>query len=279
MDQIRVACIQNNASNIVQDNINTCNRLIRSAASDGAQLIATPEYFSGVEFVNNLVQPAAFEINEHPVIEVYQSLAYELSITLLLGSVGVLSKDGKILNQSILIDASGQVIKHYDKIHLFDVNLENVKAFKESATIDAGNSASLIESGELRLGMSVCYDLRFPQLYRQLAQAGANILSVPAAFTKKTGEAHWHVLLRARAIENACYVIAPNQFGNAVGGGPSYGHSLIIDPWGKVLADAGEEEGYIVADINLAYTDICRKRIPSLENEKNFKLVYSRTDS
>ena len=267
---IRVACIQNNASSSVENNIQKCTTLVRAAAAEGAQLITTPEYFSGLKFDQGKPLPAAFKQKNHPVIDVFIQLAQELNVSLLLGSVGVVSDRNKIYNRSILINNKGRIIKHYDKIHMFDVNLGDGELIQESATIEAGNSATLAHLHDLTIGMSICYDLRFPHLYRQLAQSGANVLAVPAAFTKKTGQAHWHILNRARAIENACFVIAPCQYGRVEGGGYNYGHSLIVNPWGEILADAGDAESYIVADIDPDLAAQCRRRIPSLQNECAF---------
>lgn len=266
----RVACIQNNASADVEENIRACTALIREAARQGAGLICTPEYFSGLRVEGARMIPASFPADRHPVIMAYSKLASELKVNLLLGSVGITAGDGKVFNRTIVLDPEGAIVAEYDKIHMFDVDLGDDKVYQESATIDPGQHARLAKVGGLTLGLSICYDLRFAHLYRRLAKAGANVLTVPAAFTHKTGEAHWHVLNRARAIENACYVIAPCQFGSIEGGGRNYGHSLIIDPWGVILADGGECEGVIVADIDVEKVASCRRRIPSLQNDREF---------
>jgi predicted amidohydrolase len=193
-------------------------------------------------------------------------------VWLLLGSIGVTVADGKIANRSYVIDADGGIAARYDKIHLFDVDLGPGEVHKESATISPGSEAVVAATPWGNLGLSVCYDLRFPDLYQALARAGASMLAVPAGFTRLTGKAHWHVLLRARAIETGSYVIAPCQNGTLVGGATCYGHSLIVDPWGEVLADGGEEEGIVVADIEPAKSAEARRRIPALANDRDFTL-------
>ena len=269
---ITVACIQNNASSDLEHNIKVCSDLIREAANQGASFITTPECFAGFESIDALLSPIAFSEHQHPVIKTFAALAKELAVDLLLGSVGIKLNNGRLQNRSLLINAQGKIIAQYNKIHLFDVDLGEGKVFTESATIDAGNAAVIVPLGAMTLGMSICYDLCFPHLYRSLAQAGANVLCVPAAFTQKTGRAHWHILNRARAIENTCFVIAANQTGPTPGGGASFGHSLIIDPWGEILADAGEDQGIITASIDLDYAAECQRRIPSMHKQTPFSL-------
>ncbi|MGI9513352.1 MAG: carbon-nitrogen hydrolase family protein, partial [Anderseniella sp.] len=193
--------------------------------------------------------------------------ARKLGVWFLLGSIGVQNTDGRISNRSYMISPEGEVTARYDKIHMFDVDLE-AGSYRESATISPGDRAIVADTPWARIGLSICYDLRFASLYRQLAKAGAQVLATPAAFTKVTGKAHWHVLQRARAIENGCFVIAPCQYGKISGGGECFGHSLIIDPWGEVLADAGEGEGYIVATLDLARVEAARTRIPALQHDR-----------
>jgi deaminated glutathione amidase len=227
-----IACVQNSAVAEVDRNIAITSRLTRAAIERGAQIVCLPEYFSGVELKGGLLHPAAFEEKRHPVLQAFCDLAREGRAWLLLGSLGVLAGDGRIFNRGYLIDPAGAVAARYDKIHLFDVELTRGAPLLESATIAPGDRAIVADTGFCRMGLSICYDLRFPHLYRRLAQAGADVLAVPAAFTKMTGEAHWHVLNRARAIENGCYVVAPCQYGVLPGGAACFGHSLIVDPWG-----------------------------------------------
>jgi len=262
-----VACVQNCATPDVQQNMETCLRLSAAAAADGAQLIATPEYFSGLETRDGLFLPAAYPEAGHPVLPAFAEAARKLGVWFLLGSVGVQNSDGRVSNRSYLINSDGEVAARYDKIHMFDVDLEG-GSYRESATISPGDLAIVSDTPWTRIGLSICYDLRFAALYRKLAKMGAEVLATPAAFTKVTGEAHWHVLQRARAIENGCFVIAPCQYGKISGGGECYGHSLIIDPWGEVLADAGDGEGYIVATLDLARVEAARARIPALQHDR-----------
>ncbi len=271
--RVRVACVQNNAVPSIDENIRVCSAMIRKAAAQGAELICMPEHFCSLRAEGMRVLPAAFGMENHPVITAFSSLAVELSVNMLLGSIGVQTEDGRILNRSVVLDKRGQIVSYYDKIHLFDVDLGEGKVFQESATIAPGNQAIVGRLGQMTLGLSICYDLRFPQLYRDLALAGANILTVPAAFTHRTGKAHWHILLRARAIENGCYVVAPGQCGRVQGGGRNFGHSLIVGPWGKILSEADDEEGYLVAEIDLDKTTKCRRRIPSLQHGRDYSLA------
>ncbi len=265
------ACVQNCATPDVQQNIETSLRLSTAAAEAGAQLIATPEYFSGLETRGGLFLPGAYPEAEHPVLPAFADAARRLGVWFLLGSVGVQNTDGRISNRSYVISPEGDLVAHYDKIHMFDVNLEG-GSYRESATISPGDQAVVADTPWAPIGLSICYDLRFASLYRKLAKAGAQVLATPAAFTRVTGEAHWHVLQRARAIETGCFVIAPCQYGKISGGGECYGHSLIIDPWGEVLADAGDGEGYIVAELDMARVEAARTRIPALEHDRPIHL-------
>ncbi len=248
----KLACVQNCAVAEVERNIEMPGRLTREAIGQGARIVCLPEYFSGVALKGGLLHPAAFAENRHPVLQAFADLARERRAWLLLGSLGVLAGDGRIFNRGYLLDPAGGVAARYDKIHMFDVELTAGAPLRESATIAPGDCAVLADTGLCRMGLTICYDLRFPHLYRRLAQAGAEVLAVPAAFTKVTGEAHWHVLNRARAIENGCYVVAPCQYGTLPGGADCFGHSLIVDPWGRVLADGGDGEGIVLAEIDPA---------------------------
>ena len=266
----KLACVQNSAVAEVVRNIEIAGRLTREALDQGAQIVCLPEYFSGVELRGGLLHPAAFEERGHPVLQAFTDLARTRRAWLLLGSLGVLAGDGRIFNRGYLLDPAGTVAARYDKIHMFDVELTAGAPLRESATIAPGDCAVVADTGLIRMGLSICYDLRFPHLFRQLAQAGATLLAVPAAFTKVTGEAHWHVLNRARAIENGCYVAAPCQYGTLPGGAACFGHSLIIDPWGRILADGGEGEGIIVHEIDPAQVASARARIPALTHDRPF---------
>ena len=229
-----------------------------------------PEYFSGVRTEGHRVVPTAFRESEHPAIPALAAAAKELGLWVLLGSLGIVRADGRIDNRAYLIDPAGRIAARYDKIHLFDVDLEAGKEYRESATIAPGSVAVVADTPWGGLGLSICYDLRFPQLYRRLAHEGATMLAVPAGFTRLTGKAHWHVLCRARAIENGAYVIAPCQNGTLEGGAECFGHSLIVDPWGEILADGGEEEGVVIAEIDPAKVTEARRRIPALTHDRDF---------
>lgn len=270
MSVFKAACIQNSATPDAAADIATTRRLTRAAAAAGAELICLPEYFCGLETVDGLLKPAAFAEADHPALTAFAEEARRLACWILLGSLGVRTPDGRVNNRSYLLDPAGRIVARYDKIHLFDVDLGPGKVYRESATIAAGDAAVVAATPWGGLGLSICYDLRFAALYRSLARAGAVLLAVPAAFTRLTGEAHWHVLNRARAIETGSYVIAPCQYGTIAGGGECYGHSLIVDPWGSVLAEGGEEEGFVVADIDPAAVEAARRRIPALSHDRPF---------
>ena len=269
-ETFRAACIQFSARPEIETNLEKSLELMRQAAAQGAKLVALPEYFSGVSTEGYRVLPVAFREGEHPAIPAFVTAARELGIWILLGSLGIVRNDGRIANRAYVLDPSGSIAALYDKIHLFDVDLEAGKEYRESATIAPGSAAVVADTPWGGLGLSICYDLRFPQLYRRLAHDGATMLAVPAGFTKLTGEAHWHVLCRARAIENGAYVIAPCQNGTLRGGAECFGHSLIVDPWGKVLADGGEDEGIVIAEIDPEAVTRARKRIPALTHDRAF---------
>jgi len=276
MRTLKVACIQNCATADVDRNIDVCLKLTREAASAGARLIALPEYFSGLRTEGPRIIPVAFRETEHPVIPAFAAAARNLDVTILLGSVAVVAPDRRIFNRSCLIDRQGRIAARYDKIHMFDVDLAEGQTVRESATIAPGSEAVVAGAEGATLGLSICYDLRFAQLYRALAQAGADVMAIPAAFMKLTGQSHWHVLNRARAIENGAFVIAPCQYGTLEGGAECYGHSLIVDPWGRVLADGGEDQGVVTADIDLDEVAAARRRIPSLRHDRPFHLAQAR---
>jgi deaminated glutathione amidase len=272
---LTIALVQNRATADFAVNLDRCLSFAAEGARDGARFIALPEYFSGLRSDGPRIHPVAFPESEHPAIPAFAELARRNGATVLLGSLGVLAADGRIFNRAYLLDPQGKVSGRYDKIHLFDIDMPDGTPVRESATIAPGSNAVLTKVAGVSIGLSICYDLRFPLLYRTLAQAGAEILTVPAAFTKATGEAHWHVLNRARAIENGCFVVSPCQWGELPGGALSYGHSLIVDPWGRVVVDGGEGEGVFTATIDLDLVAATRARIPSLQHDRNFTLEGS----
>ena len=268
--RFRVACVQNCAGVETAANLEDCAELVRGAAAEGARLICLPEYFTGLDLKGELLLPEAFLEDAHPALPLFGELARELEAWLLLGSLAIEAGPQRVFNRSYLLDPQGAVVARYDKVHLFDVDLAGGESYRESATIAPGDAAVTAELPWGRVGLSVCYDLRFAQLYRALAQAGAAFLTVPAAFTKTTGEAHWHVLLRARAIETGCYVFAPCQYGVHAGDRATYGHSLIVDPWGRVIADGGEDRGFVTAEVDPAEVAKARRMIPALQHDRPF---------
>ena len=264
------ACVQSTATPDVEADIRVLTDFIRAAAAKGARFVATPEYCAGLDTRDGKMFPVTFAEAEHPVLPAMQGLAKDLKLWLLIGSIGVRAADGRIFNRSFMLSPAGAIAARYDKIHLFDIDLGEGRAYHESATIAAGRNAVIAPCAEGLIGLSICYDIRFPHLYRAYAQEGADMFAAPAAFTRVTGEAHWHVLQRARAIENGAYVIAPGQCGTLSGGAECYGHSLIVDPWGRVLADGGTEPGIVTAEIDLLQVAETRRRIPSLLHDKPY---------
>lgn len=271
MTEFRVACVQNTAGRDIQANVAWVCAAIDEAAEGGATLIALPETVGLIEPVNEQIPAATYSEEDDIGLAAFRAKAREHEVTLLVGSQLIL-EDGKIFNRSFLLDPDGEIRARYDKLHMFDIELANGEAYLESDAITPGNRAVLVETPLGKIGLSVCYDLRFSAMYRVLAQAGAEIITIPAAFTQTTGKAHWHTLVRARAIEAGCYVIAPNQCGHHCDKRYSYGHSLIVDPWGEVLADGGAEPGVIFADIDIERVARTRSRIPNLKNEREFTL-------
>jgi predicted amidohydrolase len=268
--RFRAAAVQMRSGLSVAGNVAEATRLIRAAAAAGAAYVLTPEMTTLLDR-DRVRLLAAIETEERdPSLPRFRALAAELGIHLHIGSMAIRLADGGVANRSFLIGPDGQILARYDKIHMFDVDLAGGESYRESAVYRAGASAAVADLPWARLGLSVCYDVRFPDLYRALARAGAALIAIPAAFTKTTGEAHWHVLVRARAIETGSYVVAAAQGGHHEDGRDTYGHSLIVDPWGKVLAEGGTDPEVIVADIDPEESAVARRRIPALANEKPF---------
>jgi predicted amidohydrolase len=269
MSQITVACVQMRSGTDVAGNIADASSLIRQAVDHGgAQLIATPEMTTLLDRKPGAAWEKATTEDADPGLKAFRALAKDLGVTLLIGSIAIRVGNNKCANRSFLIGPDGGVIASYDKIHMFDVQLNAGNVYRESDSFAAGDRAVIAQLPAGALGMTVCYDVRFPDLYRQLAVGGARIIAVPAAFTRITGEAHWHILLRSRAIETGCFIIAPAQGGKHEDGRETYGHSLIIDPWGEILAEAGTEPGFITATLDLARVDEVRGKIPSLQHAR-----------
>lgn len=273
-EKLLVACIQVNTRNQLTENVLTVSSLIREAAGCGAQLVLMPENVI-VLMTGQGVNSESWQTTLHnlsiEVLSLFRSLAMELRLWLHCGSLmAQRGSNGDIVNRSYVLRPDGVVAAYYDKIHMFDVTLGDGKAYLESSIFTPGHQAVVVNTPWGGLGLSICYDLRFPQLYRTLAQSGAIFLAIPAAFTLETGTAHWEILLRARAIETGSYVFAPNQTGTQSNDYQTYGHSLIIGPWGEVLADAGTKAGFIVTEVDPLQVWQARKKIPSLYQENHF---------
>lgn len=274
------ACLQLSSTDVIAENIAMVTELARAARGEGADFILTPEVTSIVTKLRpDVIRSTTFSEDEDPAVAGFAALAGELGVWLLIGSIPIRVGETQVANRSFLFDPRGRIATTYDKIHMFDVDLPNGERYRESKAFAAGCRAVLADLPWGRLGLSVCYDIRFPHLYRSLAKAGADFLTVPAAFTKVTGEAHWHILLRARAIETGCFVFAPAQTGTHVGDGrKTYGHSLIIGPWGDILAEAGTEIGFISAEIDTALIAKARGQVPALTHDVDYAVPVSRED-
>ncbi len=246
--------------------------LVREAAAQGAALIATPEGTNLLQKDREALLPLVRPLEVDLVVQGLRQAARELSVTIVLGSALVRREDGKAANRQAVISPDGEIVATYDKLHMFDVDLPSGETARESATYAPGDRAVLAEAAGARLGLTICYDLRFPALYRALALAGAQILTVPAAFTRSTGKAHWEVLLRARAIETGSFVLAPAQGGFHEDGRGTYGHSLVVAPWGEVLGHLDHDEpGVLLAELDLAAVGKARQAIPALINARTFR--------
>lgn len=275
---MRVAVLQMRSGTQPGPNLAELDRLAGEAAAQGATYALSPEVT--VVFAENREGLAAIAgpWEGNPATAEAAEIARRHKLSLHLGSLAVALPDGRFANRSVLFRPDGVVAATYDKVHLFDATLPGLREYRESATYAGGDKAVISDAPGFRLGFTICYDVRFPVLHRTLAEAGAEVLAVPAAFTRPTGEAHWHVLLRARAIETGCYVIAAAQAGSHENGRQTYGHSMVIDPWGKVLAELdGDNPGVAVADIDLSAVTEARGRVPALANARPFSLSVNDT--
>jgi predicted amidohydrolase len=269
MGTFRAAAVQMRSGKEPGRNVLDFEALVRRAAGEGASYVQTPEMTGAI--IRGDRAGAFKPEGADPIVAAARRLSAELGIYLHVGSTGIFREDGKIANRAFLFAPDGALVARYDKIHMFDVDLDNGESWRESSTYEPGGDALVADIGLARLGFAICYDLRFPQFFRAEALAGAEVLSVPAAFTRQTGEAHWHILLRARAIENGAFVIAAAQGGLHEDGRETFGHSLIVDPWGKILAEADHDDpGVIVAEIDTAQVAAARAKIPNLKNAREF---------
>jgi predicted amidohydrolase len=254
-------------------NLDAAVKLITQAKAAGADYVLTPEMTNIMEIKRERLFANIVDEDTDTTLAALRDLARKLSLHIHIGSLAIKLAADKAANRSLLIDPRGEVAVRYDKIHMFDVDLANGESYRESRNYRPGERAVLGELPWGKLGLTVCYDLRFPTLYRALAEAGATMLAIPSAFTKQTGEAHWHVLNRARAIENGCFVFAAAQGGRHENGRDTYGHSLIVDPWGRILAEGGIEPYVVMAEIDLAQVAAARSRIPSLQHGRRFEIA------
>ena len=247
--------------------------LAEAAVGADADMIFLPEYCGGLKSDGQRIRPPSAPDEAHPVLSAFRTFAAKSDVWVNLGSIAVDGPDGRIINRGYMIDDNGEVTGHYDKIHLFDVDLADGAVYRESDTVSPGVQAVIHDTAFGKIGHTICYDLRFPRLFRDLAQSGAEIICCPSAFTKITGEAHWHVLNRARAIENTCFVVSACAVGPIPGGGESYGHSLVVSPWGEVLADGVDIPGVVHAQLDLDKVAETAARIPSLTHDRSYTPV------
>lgn len=269
----KAAMIQMRSGLTPAANIDDAVRLIGEAKSAGADYVLTPEMTNILAAKREQLFAAVVEEEADISLATSRELARKLGIFIHIGSLAIRTSGDRAANRSFLIDPKGDIIARYDKIHMFDVDLADGESYRESRNYRPGELAVLADLPWGRLGLTVCYDLRFPALYRALAEAGATMLAIPSAFTKQTGEAHWHVLMRSRAIENGSFVFAAAQGGKHENGRDTYGHSLVVDPWGRIIAEGGTEPGIIMAEIDLAEVAKARARIPSLQHGRRFEIV------
>ena len=269
----KVALIAMRSGRDPRGNLDAVLAAVDEAKRAGADYVQTPEMTNVMEVKRDRLFASIFSDESDPTLATLREVARKLGIIIHIGSLAIKASPEKAVNRSFLIDRSGEIVARYDKIHMFDVDLAGGESYRESNTYRPGELAVVSDLPWGRLGLTVCYDLRFPALYRALAEAGASFLAIPSAFTRQTGEAHWHVLIRARAIENGCFVFAAAQGGKHENGRETFGHSLIVDPWGRVLAEGGTEPGLVMAEIDPAQAAAARAKIPSLRHGRRFELV------
>ena len=266
----KVALVQNRAGADMHANIAECSELARQAHDRGADLICLPEMFSCLHSSDGSLDVGPHPAQTHPALQHFSELAAELGVWIQPGSVAVEMPTKKLRNRAVMLDPTGALVAQYDKVHMFDVDLADGESYRESEVFESGDEAVLAPTPWGLVGLTVCYDLRFAYLYRSLAQAGASFLTVPAAFMRTTGKAHWHVLLRSRAIETGCYVFAACQWG-AHGEAVTYGHSLVVAPWGEVIADGGEGGGVVIADVDPGKVEEARAMVPALRHDRRLR--------
>jgi predicted amidohydrolase len=269
----KVGLVQMRSGLDPQANLTSLLSSIDEAKRNGADYVQTPEMTNILALKREQLFANIVAEEHDPTLATMRELAQKLAIYIHIGSLAIKISPDKAVNRAFVIDRKGEIAARYDKIHMFDVDLAGGESYRESANYRPGDLAVIADLPWGRLGVTICYDLRFPALYRALAEAGASFLAIPAAFTKQTGEAHWQVLMRARAIENGCYVIAAAQGGQHENGRSTFGHSIVVDPWGKVVAEGGTEPGVIMAEIDPAAVAAARSKVPSLNHGRRFELV------
>jgi deaminated glutathione amidase len=269
----RVGLVQMCAGRDIDKNVVDATELVREAARGGAEYVQTPEMTTLMELDRVRLLAAAKPEDGNPALAHFQELARELGLWLHIGSMAILLAKDRLANRSFLIAPTGKITARYDKIHMFDVDLGGGESYKESANYQPGRHAVIADLPWGPLGLTICYDLRFPLLYRALARAGAKFLAIPAAFTRPTGMAHWHTLLRARAIESQAFVFAAAQGGMHENGRETFGHSIVVSPWGEILGEGGVEPTVVFADIDLQLLEDVRRRVPSLQHDRTFEIA------
>jgi deaminated glutathione amidase len=269
----RVALIQMRSGRTPAANLDAATKLIGRAKAGGADYVQTPEMTNILEARRDALMAAIVQEHEDPSLAAFRDVARQHRLWLHIGSLALKVSPDRAVNRGFLINPQGEIAARYDKIHMFDVDLANGETYRESRSYTPGEHAVIADLPWGRLGLTICYDLRFPSLYRALAEAGSMFLAIPSSFTKQTGEAHWHVLNRARAIENGCYVFAAAQGGSHENGRDTFGHSLVVDPWGRVLAEGDVEPGVVIAEIDPTAVAAARARIPSLQHGRRFEMI------
>ena len=276
---VNIACLQTRPMPDFDAALAEAMPLAETAVQEGAAILFLPEYCGGLKEDGPVLVPPAAPEEAHPVLIELRRFAARRRVWMSVGSIAVSGPGGKILNRGYMLDDRGNICGRYDKIHLFDVQITETEAYRESTRVLPGSEAAVFNTPFGRIGHTICYDLRFPHLYRKLAQAGAEVLCIPAAFNRITGEAHWHILNRARAIENGAYVISACAIGPIPGGTEAYGHSLVVNPWGEVVADGGQSPGVVHATIDLDEVGQARARIPSLSHDRRYSVAAAKVQS
>lgn len=270
---LKIAAVQMRSGVDPERNAVLLRDLVREAAVAGATYVQTPEMTGAVQRDRKELMSVLRDQNSDPVVKAASELAKQNRVYLHVGSTAIARGDGMVANRSFLFGPDGTLITTYDKIHMFDVDLDKGESWRESNTYQPGRDMIVADIGDAHIGLAICYDLRFPHLFRDQALAGAEVMTVPAAFTRQTGEAHWHVLLRARAIENGAFVVAAAQGGQHEDGRETFGHSMIVDPWGRIVAEADHDEpGIVVAEIDTAEVAAARAKIPNLKNARDYSV-------